>query len=303
VLAYDVAVVAWGAYVRATGSGAGCGRHWPTCDGVVVPRAPSTEMAIEFAHRATSGLALALVVVLAAWAFRAFPRGHLARRGAALGLAFMIAEALLGAALVLFGWVAKDTSLARAAVVPLHLTNTFLLLASLALTAWWSDHPGPVSRAGGAALTALVAAACATVVLAAASGGIAALGDTLFPSSSFGAGFSADGAPGSHLLVRLRVLHPAIASLAAIACAFAARAAAGARPEPAVRRAAGALLALVAGQVGLGVLNIVLLAPVWLQLVHLVVGDLTWIALVLTAASALGAPAAEPGTPRRELAV
>ena len=79
VLAYDLVVVAWGAFVRATGSGAGCGKHWPSCNGEIVPRAPRVETAIEFTHRATSGIALVLGVVLLAWALRAFSRGHAAR--------------------------------------------------------------------------------------------------------------------------------------------------------------------------------------------------------------------------------
>ena len=48
VLAANLAVVAWGAFVRATGSGAGCGQHWPPCNGAVVPRSPTAETAIEF---------------------------------------------------------------------------------------------------------------------------------------------------------------------------------------------------------------------------------------------------------------
>src|SRR5215467_12703113 len=64
VLAYNVAVIAWGAFVRASGSGAGCGRHWPLCNGEVVPRPTSVATVIEATHRATSGLALVGVVGL-----------------------------------------------------------------------------------------------------------------------------------------------------------------------------------------------------------------------------------------------
>ncbi len=41
VLLWNVLVALWGAYVRATGSGAGCGSHWPTCNGEILPRAPA----------------------------------------------------------------------------------------------------------------------------------------------------------------------------------------------------------------------------------------------------------------------
>ncbi|HEY6101456.1 MAG TPA: COX15/CtaA family protein, partial [Anaeromyxobacter sp.] len=121
VLVYNLLVVAWGAFVRATGSGAGCGKHWPTCNGELVPRSPRVETAVEFTHRATSGIALVLVVGLAVWAFRAFPRRHPARRAAVATVAFMIAEALVGAGLVLYGWVAKDPSAARGWVMAIHL--------------------------------------------------------------------------------------------------------------------------------------------------------------------------------------
>jgi heme A synthase len=84
VLAYNVAVALWGAFVRATGSGAGCGNHWPLCNGAVTPQTPAWATVIEFTHRATSGIDLLLVAVLAIWAFRAFPKQHPARLGAAL---------------------------------------------------------------------------------------------------------------------------------------------------------------------------------------------------------------------------
>ena len=156
VLGYNLLVVAWGAFVRATGSGAGCGKHWPTCNGEIVPRAPGVETAIEFAHRSTSGLALLLVVALVVWAFRAFPSGHAARKAAVGSLVLMLVEALVGAGLVLFGWVAKDASFARGWVMAIHLTNTFLLLGALALVADWSRHAGGLAPAGrtGAAVMA-----------------------------------------------------------------------------------------------------------------------------------------------------
>src|ERR1700682_2434048 len=101
VVAYNVAVVLWGAYVRATGSGAGCGNHWPLCNGAALPVSPSLGTIIEFTHRATSGIDLALVALLVVWAFRAFARGHPVRLGATLSAIFLMSEALLGAALVL----------------------------------------------------------------------------------------------------------------------------------------------------------------------------------------------------------
>ncbi|GEJ57094.1 COX15/CtaA family protein [Anaeromyxobacter diazotrophicus] len=282
VLAYDVAVIAWGALVRATGSGAGCGQHWPLCNGEVVPRAPGAEMAVEFTHRATSGIALVLVVALFVWARRALPRGHAARRAAAASLAFMVAEALLGAGLVLFGWVAKDASAGRGFAMALHLANTFFLLASLALTAGWADSSGKLALRRDT-LSRLAALGAVALLLAGVSGAVAALGDTLFPAVSFAAGLREELSGGAHVLLRLRVAHP-FAALAAAGVLLGA-AAVALRPEghPRARRAALALAALVVVEFAAGVVNLLLLAPVAMQVVHLVLADLTWIALVLTA--------------------
>lgn len=293
VLAFNVAVIAWGALVRATGSGAGCGQHWPLCNGEVVPHSPGVEMVIEFTHRATSGLALGLVVGLFLWARRALPRRHPARRAAGASLAFMLTEALLGAGLVLFGWVAKDASAGRGFAMALHLANTFLLLAALALTAGWADDAAPKLAFRSAALKRLVGFSAAALLLAGVSGAVAALGDTLFPAVTFAAGLRQELTEGAHVLLRLRVAHPFAALLAAGLLLGAAGLALKAHGEARVQRAALALSALVAIEFLAGVANLLLLAPVWMQLVHLVLADLTWIALVLTAGwSAL--PSARP---------
>ncbi len=298
VLGYHLAVVAWGAFVRATGSGAGCGRHWPTCNGEVVPRAPALETLVEFLHRATSGLALVLVVALVLWARRALPPAHPGRKAAWASLAFLAAEALLGAALVLFGWVAKDASPARGWVMAAHLANTFLLLASLSLAAAWAaPRPGGLALRSHPRLAAAFAAGLAAMLLAGVTGAVAALGDTLFPATTFAEGLRSELHSEAHLLLRLRVLHP-FAALAAGAVLLAlARAAIRARPGERVRRTARALAALVVAQLGGGFLNLLLLAPVPMQLVHLALADLLWIALVLLGAEALAPGKAEVPAP------
>src|ERR1035437_1911752 len=114
VLGFNVLVVLWGAYVRATGSGAGCGNHWPMCNGEVIPRAPRIATIIEFTHRVTSGIALVAIAGLVFWAFRAYPARHRVRLGAVFSGVFILTEALIGAGLVLFEHVAKNASNARA---------------------------------------------------------------------------------------------------------------------------------------------------------------------------------------------
>jgi cytochrome c oxidase assembly protein subunit 15 len=287
VLAVNLAVIAWGAFVRATGSGAGCGRHWPTCNGEIVPRSPATATAIEFGHRLTSGLALLLVVGLVVWAVRAFPRRSPPRLAAWASLALVLGEALVGAGLVLYGWVAQDASAARGWVMAAHLKTTFLLLGALALTATWSSAHGGVSLAGRGSLAALLAAALGAVILAGVTGAIAALGDTLYPATSFAAGLAHELSGNASVLLRLRLLHPFAAIGAGALALVVARAALRARPSEPVRRAATALAGLVALEIAAGAANVLLLAPVWLQLVHLALADLFWISLVLLAAAAL----------------
>jgi heme A synthase len=286
-LAYDVGVAAWGAYVRATGSGAGCGRHWPLCNGEVVPQAPRVETLIELSHRLSSGAALVLTAALLAWSWRAYPAGHRVRSGALAAMAFMIAEAAIGAALVLFQLVAHDASAKRALSVSLHLVNTFLLLASTALTAWWATGFGPIRIRGQGLVAWTTLLPLGAMLLVGSTGAVTALGDTLFPSASVAMGLAEDLAPRAHLFVRLRALHPLLATMTAASIVVAAGLTRACRPTQVVRTLSRAGAALAMAQVAAGLLDIVLLAPLWLQLGHLLLADAVWLALVLTAAAAL----------------
>src|SRR5579883_2085148 len=212
VLLYNVAVVIWGAFVRASGSGAGCGNHWPLCNGAITPTGPTLETIIEFTHRSTSGVDLILVAILLFWAFRAFPPRHPVRRGAILSAVFLMMEALIGAALVLTEHVASDRSPNRGWWLSMHLINTLTLLACLTLTAWWGQGNQSVRPRGKAAWMA--AAALLAVMLSGVSGAIAALGDTLFPATSLAGSFAQDFNPASNIFLRLRIWHPAIAAVA-----------------------------------------------------------------------------------------
>lgn len=289
-LAYNIGVILWGAYVRATGSGAGCGEHWPLCNGVVLPRDPSAATIIEFSHRLTSGLALIAVVVLLLRVWRVCAPGHPARRGAAWTVVFMLTEAGVGAGLVLFQLVADNASMARAMFMAVHLLNTFILLAALTLTAWWVSG-GPPIQPGKHRRTAAFGVAAIGLMLVGVSGAVAALGDTLFPDGSLAAALAADLSPTSHVLVRLRFLHPILAVLAGAALMLGAGPFAAGRGRLASRMAV-AVIALAATQMALGFVNVLLLAPVWMQMVHLLGADLLWIAFVLLGAAVLAAPAA-----------
>ena len=299
-LGWNVAVILWGAFVRATGSGAGCGAHWPLCNGEVIPRAPMIDTMVEFTHRLTSGAALVLVFILAVWVFRERSKGHPARRAAVASVVLILVEAAVGAALVLFGLVADNDSVARALFMAGHLANTFMLLAALTLTAHWCGTGAPLRRDALRRDGWVFALAFLALLLVGKSGAIAALGDTLYPAQSLLAGLAQDLSPTASVLVRLRILHPLLAVAGTLAVAFAAARALQSTEEPTVRRWAwtAALLALV--QMGAGLLNLVLLAPVWMQIVHLLLADAVWIALVLLAARvlALAPPLLAPDSPQ-----
>ena len=287
VLGYNVAVVLWGAYVRATGSGAGCGSHWPLCNGDVVPRGAGAATLIEFSHRLTSGLALLGVLALVIWVWRACGRGHRARRGALWSLLLILVEAGIGAGLVLFELVADNASMARALFMAAHLVNTFFLLAALTLTAVWIGDPAPMRFRQRPRVTLAVVVCVVWLIGAGMSGAVAALGDTLYPSATLADALRADLSPTSHFLLRLRVLHPALAIGAGLLVIFFALRFAG--PERTVRLR-NALIALVAVQGAVGFVNVLLLAPVWLQLLHLLLADAIWIGFVMLGVAVLRSP-------------
>jgi heme A synthase len=284
-LAYTVLVILWGAFVRATGSGAGCGDHWPLCNGEVLPRSPAVETLVELTHRITSGLSWLLAFVAVVWARRVHPRRSPVRRAAWMSLFFMTTEGLVGAALVLRQLVGQDASAERGFWMAAHLVNTFLLLGTMTLLSWTaSGRPAPrlSPRIG-----ALFGVALAAVLVVGISGAITALGDTLFPVSSLAEGIAQDLDPSAHLFIQLRVLHPILGLTAGAAVLFGIGWVFATRPTPLIRRLCVGVGGLFAAQVGLGFLNLALLAPVWLQIVHLLVADLIWIGLVLLAAATL----------------
>jgi heme A synthase len=293
VLVYNLAVIVWGAYVRVTGSGAGCGDHWPTCDGQVIPRPRDLAMLIEFTHRVTSGLSLVLVLGLVVFAFRRFTAGHPARLGAALSGVLILTEALLGAGLVLFRLVAHDTSITRAWFHAAHLVNTFSLVGVLTLTAWWGFGGDVLSLSRRRGVSAAVLGGVVGTVLLAVTGGIAALGDTLFPARSLAEGIAQDFSPSAHILIQLRVWHPVAACAMGLYLLGLVWGVHGVVRAPLTGRFAWVFSALFSTQLALGVANVVLLAPPWLQLTHLLVADLVWVTLVLFAAAALSAPSRE----------
>lgn len=285
VLLFNLGVIMWGAYVRATGAGAGCGRHWPLCNGEVIPRTEQVETLVEFSHRLSSGTAFLLVLGLLIWAWRVYPKGHRVRTAAVLSMVFMVTEALVGAGLVLFELVAEDTSTARAFSISIHLVNTFILLACITLTAWWASGGERMQMNWRGAAAWVLLAGLIGVLILGMSGALTALGDTLFPVSSVGEGLQQDFSPTAHFLIRLRVLHPTIAIVMSAYWIIAISGISSRIRTSRNRQIGWLVISLLVTQLLAGVINVLLLAPVWMQMLHLLISDSIWIGLILYTAA------------------
>ncbi|MGQ9916941.1 MAG: COX15/CtaA family protein [Bryobacteraceae bacterium] len=284
-LGWNFLVILWGAFVRATGSGAGCGSHWPLCNGEVIPPSPTVQTLIELTHRLTSGLALLAVLALVWYARRLWPPGHAVRRWAWISLALILVEALLGAGLVLLEYVERNASAGRALYLCAHLTNTFFLLAALAATAWHSmtDH-----RWSFSSTAPWLKAALAAILLSSVTGAVAALGDTVYPAVSMLEGVRQEFSPESPALLRLRLVHPVLSVAAAVVVLIAAFHFTRGRWQRAL--ATGVVVQLAAGAV-----NVLLLAPVWMQLLHLALAASLWLLVFAATLPALRPPARPAG--------
>ena len=290
-LGYTILVILWGAFVRATGAGAGCGSHWPLCNGEVVPTSPRWETLVELSHRVTSALVGLGVIALLVGAFRRFPRGHRVRKAAVGSFVFVLTEGLVGAMLVRYEWVADDASVARTVVIGLHLVNTFVLVAFLTAAAWWASGRAAPRRDAPGVLWWSVGALVLGALVVSTAGAVTALGDTLFRAEGSGAVLASTLDATAHHLQQLRVYHPVLAVLfGALVVALVPFVQ---RRAPAAHRLGQVVLLLYLAQVALGVWNIFLKAPVWMQLVHLFGADLFWIVLIMFSNDALSGPSVD----------
>ncbi|HSM26115.1 MAG TPA: COX15/CtaA family protein [Anaerolineaceae bacterium] len=279
VLIYNIFVILVGALVRATGSGAGCGAHWPSCNGEVIPTSPQIETIIEFSHRITSGFSLVFVLILFVWVYRVYEKKTKIRKAALFILIFIIFEALIGAGLVLFKLVGDNSSVARAIIIALHLVNTFLLLGSNALLFEWIRFGEPnkaiISKNGMQLFSILII----LFLILGASGAITALGDTLFPADSLMEGLEQD-FRGENFLLQLRVYHPMIALLIGLGFYILHTSFLSKSKNDRMNLYYKYVVGLFILQLVVGVMNVLLLAPVWMQLIHLLLADIVWIFFV-----------------------
>lgn len=290
-LGITVATIVMGAVVRATHSGDGCGPNWPTCEGtLVLPGTGERAQLIEFSHRAISGVSLIAVIVLAVMVFRAYVSGHPARKAVLWSVGLLIVEALIGAVIVIYGWVAEDRSAARQISVPLHLVNTFLLTAAMTYTIWVIDgYARPQLKAVPRRTRALLGLSFG-LLLVAATGATTSLADTLFAAESVSEGIGQDFDRESALIVELRILHPIVAIGAGVLIAWFIWRHLDELEDGGHALAARVVVFGIAVQATLGFVHIALLTPIVTGLIHLFIAQALWIAFVWVALALLESP-------------
>jgi cytochrome c oxidase assembly protein subunit 15 len=294
VLAYNILVILWGVFLRASKSGDGCGQHWLTCQGEVIPSAPELKTVIEFSHRITSsfdGLIVIALVVWTIWIWRSNRSETNARVVKVVigAFVFVVIEGLLGAGLVLTGNTAENLTPERPFWMAAHLVNTLILLAFLTLAVWFAGGGRKLSFGVDRKYLIATLACVFLIFLVGISGSIAALGSMLFPSATIAEGITKDFSPTSNLLLRLRLVHPILSILTSVALMFIAgwlRRESG--NDASVSRWSNILSVLVLCQVAFGALTLLTLAPIAMQLAHLFLADAVWISFVLMSASFLG---------------
>lgn len=272
-LVVAVVVVLWGSVVRATFSGAGCGDKWPLCNGQVIPSFQRLNTRIEFTHRMMTGVWTFMTIAMAIGTFWKTPKGHPARKASIASIILLITEALLGAVLVLRHLVENNTSLERVFVQGIHFTNTMLLLAAVTLNACLLRPPTAHPQTRSARRYALYA--LVVTILAGATGSLAALADTIFPSTSLREAIAADFSANSPTLIHMRWLHPAASLIVAAFCILLVR-----EIRKTNKRAATLIAINLLLQIIIGTVDVLLLAPTWIQVLHLLSADIFWIALI-----------------------
>jgi heme A synthase len=287
-LAYNLAAILWGVFLRASHSGDGCGQHWLTCQGEVVPSAPELKTVIEYSHRISTAIAGLVVLALVIWAFAALRKKSPARATALLSLVFIVVEALIGRGLVLTGNTADNWTPTRPYWTAGHLVNTFVLLAFLSLTAWLATRDTTIRFRSSSKVWLLLTIGLAAILMVGISGSMAALTNMLFPSASLSEGLVKDFSENSHYLLRLRISHPILSILTAVYLVLLSgwlRSWSG--RDRAVTRWSNVLSILVVAQLAFGAATLLMLAPIVMQLGHLLMADAVWISFILLSASYL----------------
>ena len=260
-----------GAFVRATGSGDGCGSTWPTCKGKIIPQLSDTSEVIEFSHRSVSGILLIVTLIIFIKS-RNMSKGSIVRTTVNFLTFFVLFEAAIGAVIVLYEWVGLNSSLPRIIAVPIHLVNTFGLLACYAiLYKVLLNNFKNIKQLWDRRFVFIAF----LFLLSGATGSITALADVLFPSASFYEGLMEDFDRTSELLTRLRILHPMVATGLSVALIIESR-----KIQKDYKIDVKFFQILVFIAVILGVLNVLSNIVLLLSIFHLAIADLLWITYI-----------------------
>ncbi len=293
VLAYNMCVVLWGVFLRASKSGDGCGMHWLTCHGEVLPTAPEFKTVIEFTHRLMSAFDGVLMLILLGWAFRIWYKGRqrsskTTLKNAAVSFFFVLTEGAIGAGLVLTGNTAETMTAARPFWMAAHLINTFILLAFLTLTARSASNGAALNFRVEPKYIAGLLIGVVAIFIVSITGSIAALSNMIFPSATLAESVAKDFSETSHTLLRLRLLHPVTAILTSVFIIFLtgwlAKERAG---DQRVDFWSNTIAILILVQIAFGAATLLMLAPIIMQLGHLLIADAIWISFVLFSAAFL----------------
>jgi cytochrome c oxidase assembly protein subunit 15 len=290
VLGYNILVILWGVFLRASKSGDGCGQHWLTCHGEVVPSAPELKTVIEFSHRIMSALDGLIVLVLVIWAIRVWRKDRAASaimKMAIGSFVFVLVEGLIGAGLVLTGNTAGSYSESRPLWAMGHLISTFILLVFMSLTAWYASGGRVFSLRQPRKSLMLLGIGILGILLVGMSGSLAALSNMLFPSQSLVEGITKDFSDTSHFLLRLRISHPILSIATSAYLFFLSMWIAKNSNDKWTKRWSDYLTLLLFVQILFGGLTLITLAPILMQIGHLLLADAIWITFVLMFASFL----------------
>lgn len=312
-LAVTVFVIVFGAFVRASLSGDGCGTSWPHCGETIIPDGSSVAAIIEFSHRTTSGLAVLLALAVVIASRRVFTAGHPARKTAGWSLAFVLGSGFIGMLLVVFEWVKFDVSLGRVITMPLHLLNTYMMLGALAMTAYYASGGERATFKGQGPVGTGLKWALGGMFVLGMTGAISAMGKTAFQShfqaaNTFMERMSLHIGDGAHPLLKGGALHPLMATSVGVIVVFACLLVMQRRQSAQVDKWARATIAVFIVQMVFGTANLLMSAPVWMQMTHLLLAITDWMCLVMLAVHALaaryqtaeiGEPAPSEATPKR----
>lgn len=274
---YSVFVIIWGAWVRISKSGDGCGEHWPLCHGEWVPSQKPIATWIEFSHRISTGIYGILILIFVIMAFKRHNRA--VKWGSLFVLFFTITESLIGAQLVLKGLVGSDASLARAYWMGVHQVNSMLLTGSLVLCYDFIRFPDLIGFRKSLLSISKYSGLCLFLIVVASAGALAALSGTLFPSTDLLLGFMKDFSQDSHIFVRLRASHPMLACSFALVIFYSL----GFQKERTelFKTRSRNFMALTALAVMIGFVTLLSLSPSALKMIHLGMAHILWMYFLL----------------------